>query len=248
VAVSELGEPAPVKMRELERRSGVGRETIRYYIGLGLLPEPSRPKPNVADYTEEHVSRLATIRRLQAERYMPLSFIKTLLDRPSHGEVEGIPGFAGLLAARMGIAAHGPALSLAEAAEAAGLPVDELQTLIAEGVVFASPDAEGAPAWLAPLDVAVARAWGRVRAAGYAPETGFFAEDAEIYAQVLAPLAEREIDRFFTRVPGGRSIDDAAALAQAGIELINELMTAMRTNYLLRRVAELGNGGAGGAV
>ena len=232
-----------MKMRELERRSGVGRETIRYYIGLGLLPEPRRPKANVADYAEEHVTRLATIRRLQAERYMPLSFIKTLLDRPSHGEVEGIPGFAGLLATRMGIAANGPSLTLAEAAQSAGLPVAELETLIEEGVVFALRDVDGWPTGLAALDVAVARAWGRVRAAGYAPETGFFAEDAEIYAQVLGPLTAREIDRFFTRVPGGRSTEDAAVLAQAGIELINELIVAMRTNYLLRRVAELGPGG-----
>ena len=54
-------------MRDLERASGVGRETIRYYIGLGLLPEPARPKPNVADYGEEHVSRLLAklgVRRL----------------------------------------------------------------------------------------------------------------------------------------------------------------------------------------
>jgi len=231
-----------MKMRELERRSGVGRETIRYYIGLGLLPEPTRPKPNVADYSEAHVGRLAAIKRLQAERYLPLSFIKTLLDRPSHGEMEAIPGFAGLLAARLGIAANGPSMGLTAAAAAAGLPQDELETLVADGVLFAIRDAEGRPVALAPMDLAVARAWGQVRAAGYAPEAGFFAQDAEIYAQVLGAITAREIDRFFTRVPGGRSTEEAAALAQAGIELINELIVAMRTNYLLRRVAELGPG------
>ena len=229
-----------MKMRELERRSGVGRETIRYYIGLGLLPEPARPKANVADYGEEHVQRLATIRRLQAERYMPLSFIKTLLERPSHGEVEAIPGFAGLLAARLGIAANGPTVSLADAAQSAMLPLEDLEALVEEGVIFAVRDAEGRAVAVAPLDVAVARAWGRVRAAGFSPEAGFFAQDAEVYAQAVGQMAEREIDRFFTRVPGGRSTEEAAALAQAGIELINELITIMRTNYLLRRVAELG--------
>ena len=30
-----------MKMRELEQRSGAGRETIRYYIRMGLLPEPA---------------------------------------------------------------------------------------------------------------------------------------------------------------------------------------------------------------
>ena len=39
-----------MKMKELERETGVGRETIRFYIREGLLPEPERPKRNVAAY------------------------------------------------------------------------------------------------------------------------------------------------------------------------------------------------------
>ena len=35
--------PAPYRMAELERLSGVGREAIRFYIRKGLLPEPERP-------------------------------------------------------------------------------------------------------------------------------------------------------------------------------------------------------------
>lgn len=234
-----IGTPSPVKMRDLEQRSGVGRETIRYYIGLGLLPEPGRPKPNVADYSEEHVVRLAAIRRLQAERYLPLSFIKTLLDRPSHGEMEPIPGFEALLGPRLGFAPDGPPTSLAEAAAVSGLSEAEIDTLIAGGVLFAT-EAPGGGRALAPMDLAVARAWGRVRAAGYTPEAGFFAEDAAIYAETLAPMVRREVDRFFTRVTGGRSPEEAAALAQAGVEDVNALIVAMRTNYILRLVAELG--------
>ena len=33
-----------MKMKELEARTGVGREAIRFYIREGLLPEPERPK------------------------------------------------------------------------------------------------------------------------------------------------------------------------------------------------------------
>ncbi len=225
-------------MRDLERRSGVGRETIRYYIGLGLLPEPARPKPNVADYSEEHVTRLAAIKRLQDERYLPLSFIKTLLDRPSHGEMEPIPGFEALLGPRLGFAPGGPPVPLAEAATAAGLEVAEIETLIEGGVLFAVETREGRA--LAPLDLAVARAWGRVRAAGYTPETGFFAQDAHIYAEVLTPMVRREVERFYTRVTGGRTAEEAAALAQAGVEDVNALIMARRRRCIRRLVAELG--------
>ena len=221
-----------MKMQELERRSGVGRETIRYYIGLGLLPEPVRPKPNVAVYAEDHVHRLAVIKRLQAERYLPLSFIKTLLDRPSGGEAGTIPGLESYLAGELGYAPGAAPIPLDEAARQTGLPAEEIETLAAVGVLFIGPRG------LAPPDLAVARAWGQVRAAGFTPEQGFFAEDASVYAEALAPLAAREVDRFLTRVPGGLPPAEAQALAQRGVALINGLIAAMRANYILRAIVQ----------
>jgi DNA-binding transcriptional MerR regulator len=220
-------------MRELERRSGVGRETIRYYIRMGLLPEPARSKPNVADYSDEHVRRLGVIRRLQAERYLPLSFIKQVLDRPTAGEIAALPGLEDLLATSLGVAATDGGTSLAEAASQAGLAPAELDVLARDGVVEVRDGALG------PLDLAIAKAWGRVKAAGYAPEAGFFAEDARLYVEALAPLARREIERFYGRLAGAGTVADAARLGQAGIERINELMALLRTRILLGLVAEM---------
>jgi DNA-binding transcriptional MerR regulator len=218
-------------MRDLEQRSGVGRETIRYYIRLGLLPEPDRPKPNVADYGEEHVRRLGVIKRLQSERYLPLGFIKQVLDRPGSGEIVALPGLDGMLAASLGIAASRTALD--DAAAEAGLERAELDVLVGSGVVEAVGGEIGA------LDLAIAKAWGRVKAAGYSPAAGFFAEDAAIYAEALAPLARREIERFYGRLTGAGAIEDAARMGQAGIELINDLIALLRTRILLGLVAEM---------
>lgn len=222
-----------MKMRELEARSGVGRETIRYYIRMGLLPEPARPKANVADYAEEHVRRLAVIRRLQAERYLPLSFIKQVLDRPTSGEIAALPGLDAMLAASLGVAPADGGAPLAAAAAEAGLTPAELEVLARDGVVAVTGGA------LSPLDLAIAKAWGRVKAAGYSPEAGFFAEDASIYVEALAPLARREIERFYGRLTGAGTVEDAARLGQAGIELINELIALLRTRILLGLVAEM---------
>jgi DNA-binding transcriptional MerR regulator len=229
-----------MKMRELEQRSGVGRETIRYYIRMGLLPEPARPKPNVADYDDEHVRRLGVIKRLQAERYLPLGFIKQVLDRPTSGEIAALPGLEGMLAASLGVAPSNGGASLAEAAAQAGLTPVELEVLIRDGVAEVQPG--GA---LAPLDLAIVKAWGRVKAAGYSPDAGFFAEDAQIYVEALEPLARREIERFYGRLTGSGTIEDAARLGQAGIELINDLIALIRTRILLRLVVEM-NARAGG--
>ena len=220
-----------MKMRELEQRSGVGRETIRYYIRLGLLPAPARPKPNVGDYDEEHLRRLGVIRRLQSERYLPLGFIKQVLDRPTSGEIAAIPGLDALLAGSLGIAPG--RTPLADAAREAGLERAELEVLARDGLVGVQDGTLGA------LDLAIAKAWGRVKAAGYSPEAGFFAEDAAIYAEALAPLARREIERFYGRLTGSGTTEDAARLGQAGIELINDLIALLRTRLLLGLVAEM---------
>jgi DNA-binding transcriptional MerR regulator len=221
-----------MKMRELEARSGVGRETVRYYIRTGLLPAPARAKRNVADYSDEHVRRLAVIRRLQAERHLPLSFIREVLDRPNAGEIAPLPGLDALIAASLGVAPANGRAPLDEAAADAGLTSAELEVLARDGVV------EAVGGTLAPLDLAIAKAWGRVKAAGYSPEAGFFAEDAAIYVEALEPLARREIERFHGRLAGSGTIEDAARLAEAGIELINELIALIRTRILLRLVAE----------
>jgi len=222
-----------MKMRELEQRSGVGRETIRYYIRMGLLPEPGRPKPNVADYSDEHVRRLGVIKRLQAERYLPLSFIRQVLGRPTSGEIAALPGLEAMLTASLGIAQLGPGAPLAEAAAQAGLAPAELEVLARDGVVEVRGGALG------PLDLAIAKAWGRVKASGYTPEAGFFAEDARIYVEALEPLTRREIERFYGRLTGAGTAQDLAPLGQAGIEHINDLIALLRTRLLLRLVAEM---------
>ncbi len=230
-----------MKMRDLERVSGVGRETIRYYIRFGLLPEPERPKRNVADYTDEHVRRLEVIKRLQQERYLPLSFIKTVLDRPTSGEIAALPGLGELLVSALGGAAIGESVALEEAADRTGLTREEIDTLARDGVVIVRSGR------LSPLDVAVAAAWGKVKAAGFSPDAGFFADDARLYVEALAPMARREIDRFYGRLSGAGSVQDAARLGQAGIEHVNELITLLRTRLLLDLVAEM-NAAAGVAA
>ncbi len=188
-----------MKMRDLERRTGIGRETIRYYIRFGLLPEPVRPKRNVADYTDEHVRRLEV-----------------------------------MLATSLGVEAVEETIAPDEAAAAAGLDPDELQILIRDGVVV-----ERGAGGLSPLDVAIAKAWGKVKASGYNPDNGFFADDARLYIEALAPMARREIERFYGRLSGAGTLQDAARIGQAGIEHVNELISLIRTRLLLDLVAEM---------
>ena len=64
-----------LKMKDLERATGVGRETIRFYIREGLLPEPARPGRNVAWYDGAFIERIQLIKELQQKRFLPLHAI-----------------------------------------------------------------------------------------------------------------------------------------------------------------------------
>ncbi len=51
---------------KLARRTGCNIETIRYYEGIGLLPEPARTASGYRSYGEEHERRLNFIQRARA--------------------------------------------------------------------------------------------------------------------------------------------------------------------------------------
>ncbi len=72
-------------IQELADRAEVTTRTIRYYVEQGVLPPPERGRP--AEYTEEHVERLALIKRLK-EQYLPLEEIRDTLQHLSLAEVE----------------------------------------------------------------------------------------------------------------------------------------------------------------
>lgn len=70
-----------IKMSELSRRSGVSAPTLKHFMREGLLPEPElRTSRNMAYYDAVLVERIAVIRQLQAERFLPLRVIAELLE------------------------------------------------------------------------------------------------------------------------------------------------------------------------
>ena len=56
-----------MKIRELERASGVHRSTIHHYVNLGLLPRPRVAGPKLHVFGEQHVAQLREIQKLRAE-------------------------------------------------------------------------------------------------------------------------------------------------------------------------------------
>src|SRR5690348_11872470 len=64
-----------MKVSELSRRSQVPLPTIKFYIREGLLPPGTRTGKNQAEYSEEHLERLALIRVLRDEAGLSVAAI-----------------------------------------------------------------------------------------------------------------------------------------------------------------------------
>jgi DNA-binding transcriptional MerR regulator len=227
-----------MKMAELERRSGVGRETIRYYIREGLLPEPERRARNVAVYSDAHVERLGTIKRLQEERFLPLEVIRRVLDGdPSALPPAGDPlaQLGPLLAARLGVGEGEPVVALDTLVAGDRQTARDVDAFAKAGAIEIRDEAGRRV--VSRLDARIVALWRDIRRAGYGPDA-FPAEFVTLYTEALAPVAATEVGRFFDGFEGRIGQADATEKAQAGVELINALIAALRTRFILDEVAK----------
>ncbi|NWH08142.1 MAG: MerR family transcriptional regulator [Alphaproteobacteria bacterium] len=224
-----------MKMAELERLTGVNRETIRYYIREGFLPEPERPKRNVARYNGLHIERLKLIKRLQEESYLPLEVIRTVLS----GDISKVPP------AR--IPQLGMALAEIFDSPGAAVPLHVLEARYPEtvghgerierlGIISIDRSAE-APS-LSPRDAQLYSLWGEMVRAGYTREMGYEPETLDVYADAVSQIVAIEVSRFFEKAMIRTEPEQAAKLARNGIDLANAFIAALRIKYILAALAQ----------
>ncbi len=221
-----------MRMRELERRSGVGRETIRFYIREGLLPEPARAARNSASYSEAHVARLGLIKRLQEERFLPLAVIRGLLDgdEAAHWfEPQAFPGLDAVLRER--IDHDAPRVAGAALVAGGGVTQETLDEAAAEGFVDLGPDGT-----LSARDAAILKVLGDLDRIGFRRERGFTPGMVAMYRDFVDWITAQEMRFFFEATAGHVGEDEAADMAERGIGAVNELIALMRTKALLRRL------------
>lgn len=222
-----------MRMRELEKASGVNRETIRFYIREGLLPEPQRSHRNSATYTSDHLARLIAIRRLKDERFLPLSVIRALFsgDGDCCAATAMLPEIDALLRARLD--KSGERIDPLALIDAQGFDRGLLDDAIAAGIV--SPGADGL---LTPRDGRILQLLLDGMALGFTRERGYLGEEAGRYAEVMRSLAEVEVKEFFARVAPHVGELEAADMAERGIGILNQLMTELFTRAVLALLGE----------
>lgn len=68
-----------MKIGSLAKATGTKVETVRYYEGIGLMPEPERTSANYRSYTDVHRDRLNFIRHARGLGF-DISDVRSLLD------------------------------------------------------------------------------------------------------------------------------------------------------------------------
>lgn len=224
-------------MKELEARTGIGRETIRYYIREGLLQEPERPKPNVAVYDETHARRIDLIKRLQHERFLPLAKIKDVLeDGASELDPEQLPSLLGLeflLSARFGDEQSRQPVALSAVTENCGVTLKEIEEMDRIGFVAI---AEGGT--LSRQDADMVGLWGQMKRAGFGEEQNYEVANLARFVEVAGDLAARDVEVFLSHLPAGTEITDATSQAETGIVLTNDILGRLRLRAIIRELAE----------
>lgn len=235
-----------MKMKELEKATGVGRETIRFYIREGLLPEPERPKRNVARYSEEHVERLKLIKQLQQERFLPLNVIKHVMharDQKSGGPVEPLIGLEEVLYPLLADPDGLKTRPFEEAAAAFGLSGDDAEELIEMELVHVEMREDGTR-WIDHRNARLLQLWADVRAAGFTNNISYGPRGWQRYAEFIKFLVDDEVATFYRNLGDRFDQKEAAKLAAAGIRLINEILPLMRTDAILREVQAISQRGS----
>ena len=233
-----------MKMKELEAATGIGRETIRYYIREGLLPEPVRPKRNVATYGREHVKRLNLIRRLQHERHLPLSVIKAVVTSETGEPAGGFESLIGLEVAMGPLLSDGRNLApktLAGVARDTGLASDEIRSFAGIGLI--QIDKRDGGEWLNQRNVRIMEIIAQTQAEGFAPDIGYTIESYGIYPQMIELLARRAVVGFYSRLGDKLDQPAAAKLAVSGIRTLSEMVPLLLIEKIVREVENISASG-----
>ena len=226
-----------LKMKDLERATGVGRETIRFYIARGLVPAPERPHRNVAFYDDSHVERIRLIKELQRKRFLPLQVIKAIVDgdaRPPDAEIATLRALDGRL--YRGRVQPGERVSVAEVCRRTGVSAADVRGLADAGAITIGRDRKGIRS-VDDTGAHIIELWGRLRHGGYTAALGFAPEQLRLYVDLVRVLAREELRRFTHGVTGQIAAERAAAMAEVGIDVMNDLIGALRKAVLLEYVA-----------
>lgn len=220
-------------MRDLIERSGTPRETIHFYLREGLLPKPKKVSRNLAYYDESHVERLAMIKKLRNESYLPLQVIKKVL---KEGRLASSPQRLDFAEELLG---HDARVSLEpltkkQLAERTGLSERSIAAAEAAGVL--RPEVSGKTRRYGKDDVRAAELLKRAEDEAGPGGERVVIERFAMMDRHAAALVNEEIEHYFTKVVPEGNPRRALDLLSGGQETSQKYLTHTRARTLRAQV------------
>ena len=214
-----------LRIGELAKAAGVSVTTVKYYVKEGLIRPARKTGRNMAYYDPACVAAIGVIRKLQRERYYPLSVIRRLMDAAPVEQVE-----LELLDAIHKVDAPAPdeRASLAEAAQRSGLTARQIARLTESGAL--APVREGRKKLFCADDLRVMALARRRLDAGIPIEQTV--RSFGIYERALREAVRAEVDDF-----AAGALMSESVTAGAGARMIRVSDETLDSFIALRRKA-----------
>ena len=129
-----------LRIGELAKEAGVSVTTVKFYVKEGLIRPACKTGRNMAYYDRACINAIGVIRKLQRERYYPLSVIKRLMASAPVEQVE----------LELLDAIHKVDLPNPDAVSYTHLDVYKRQAYTLEGSCGVRPESAAKTAWTAP--------------------------------------------------------------------------------------------------
>ncbi len=239
-----------IKIGEIVRKTGVQKETIRYYINNGLLPKPIKTSKNMAYYDYSYIKRIKQIKELQSKYFLPLKIIREIVAQAnaelSASELvilkEAITNFMRLQELRRTYRPH----TLSELSRRTGLSKNEILEMEECEMVASIKDKEGRRVYT-DSDIKVVEAFAGIRSGGLTAELGFKVDQFRMQSDVISTLAKEEVKDFVRKISIQYKHDydreAVAILSENAIERVNVFISTLRRKKILEFIAELMQGG-----
>lgn len=225
-----------MKMQELERRTGVGREAIRGYVRHGLVPPPERPKKTVAVYEERHVEAVLAVRRLLEGSRLTLTQIASIIGGDVNEQRVVSDAFVHLeqlVTARIG--REESVVSLSQLAVRYEHAATDAVALADAGILSIIQDGTGADA-VTITDAELVAIWGAMRAAGFDERLDFMPTMLAFYVDAAKFVGSWEASTFLERVSGRVDEVSAAVMVQQALPLMLNFFGILRQREFMTNV------------
>ena len=214
------------RIAELSRRAETPKETIHYYLRIGLLRKPRKTSKNMAYYDDGHVEQLKLIRRLRAESYLPLSVIKKVLKEGKLAESTRKIDLAGDLFGQ-GAKAEFEPLNRSALAEKLSITEEQVEAFVQSGLLL--PRENGTFGW---EDIRVAELLIQAESEAGEDAEGFVLERFQILERHITELVREESAHFFASLLATSSSGRALNLLRGGRDTVGRYLAIARVRRL----------------